>query len=163
MIAVKPRARRAESITQAEVDVHHWLARLAVSLSILAEELVLLDQKLDDHLRGRIEKMENLGYKIRNKPTMTTQTKTKQTKVFNQTKPPSPSSCVSAEKISCNYKGELQEREQKALVEAPRYITTIEGEGFRATVVLQKVECTGGLFKRKKDAEQDAARLALSQ
>ncbi len=39
MIAVKPRARRAESITQTEIDVHHWLARLAVSLSILAEEL----------------------------------------------------------------------------------------------------------------------------
>ncbi len=25
----KPRAQRAESITQAEIDVHHWLARLA--------------------------------------------------------------------------------------------------------------------------------------
>ncbi len=39
MSICKPRARRAESITQAEVDVHHWLARLAVSLSILSEEL----------------------------------------------------------------------------------------------------------------------------
>ncbi len=37
--ADKPRTKRAESITQAEVDVHHWLARLAVVLSILQEEL----------------------------------------------------------------------------------------------------------------------------
>ena len=35
----KPRPKRAESITQAEVDVHHWLARLAVVLAIIGEEL----------------------------------------------------------------------------------------------------------------------------
>ena len=34
----KPRAKRAEYITQEEVDVHHWLARLAVVLSHIAAE-----------------------------------------------------------------------------------------------------------------------------
>lgn len=34
----KPRARRAESITQTEIDVHHWLARLAVVLSQLSAD-----------------------------------------------------------------------------------------------------------------------------
>lgn len=34
----KPRTKRAESITQEEVDAHHWLARLAVVLSHIAAE-----------------------------------------------------------------------------------------------------------------------------
>ena len=34
----KPRSRRAENITQEEVDVHHWLARLAVVLSHITAE-----------------------------------------------------------------------------------------------------------------------------
>jgi len=38
MMITKPRSRRAESITQAEVDVHHWLARLAVVLSHVVAE-----------------------------------------------------------------------------------------------------------------------------
>lgn len=45
----KPRARRAESITQEEVDVHHWLARLAVSLSLMADDL-------PPHLRKHVRK-----------------------------------------------------------------------------------------------------------
>ena len=34
----KPRSRRAESITQEEVGLHHWVARLAVVLSHITAE-----------------------------------------------------------------------------------------------------------------------------
>ncbi len=48
----KPRARRAESITQAEVDVHHWLARLAVGLSLMADDL---PPHLKKHVRKTLD------------------------------------------------------------------------------------------------------------
>ncbi len=38
-VLVKPRARRAESITQDEVDVHHWLGRLSMCLAICSHDL----------------------------------------------------------------------------------------------------------------------------
>lgn len=46
---LKPRAKRAESITQPEVDMHHWVARLAVSLSLMADDL-------PPHLRKHVRK-----------------------------------------------------------------------------------------------------------
>ncbi len=39
MSICKPRPRRVEMSTAEDLAVHHWLARLAVSLSIIAEEL----------------------------------------------------------------------------------------------------------------------------
>ncbi len=39
MSICKPRPRRVEMSTEEDLAVHHWLARLAVSLSIIAEEL----------------------------------------------------------------------------------------------------------------------------
>lgn len=34
----KPRSRRAESITDVEIGLHHWVARLAVVLSHIAAD-----------------------------------------------------------------------------------------------------------------------------
>lgn len=45
----KPRSQRAESITQDEVDVHHWLGRLAVCLAISSHDL-------PDHLQTHARK-----------------------------------------------------------------------------------------------------------
>ena len=39
MSICKPRARRAQMMTVEESDMHVWLARFAVNLSIIAEEL----------------------------------------------------------------------------------------------------------------------------
>lgn len=40
MITVpRPRSRRAETITQPEVDVHHWLGRLSMCLAVTSHEL----------------------------------------------------------------------------------------------------------------------------
>ncbi len=36
---VKPRSKRAEQITQQEVDCHHWLGKLAMSLAIASHDL----------------------------------------------------------------------------------------------------------------------------
>jgi hypothetical protein len=35
----RPRGRRAESISQQERDVHHWLGRLAMCLAIASHDL----------------------------------------------------------------------------------------------------------------------------
>lgn len=45
----KPRSRRAESITQSEVDVHHWLGRLSMCLAISSHDL-------PDHLKTHARK-----------------------------------------------------------------------------------------------------------
>jgi len=52
MILTKPRARRVESITQPEIDMHHWVARLAVCLSLIGEELP--DGPLRNHVRKTV-------------------------------------------------------------------------------------------------------------
>lgn len=48
----KPRSRRAESITPEEVDVHHWLGRLAMCLAISSHDLPAHLQK---HARASLD------------------------------------------------------------------------------------------------------------
>ena len=55
----KPRAKRVESITQDEVDLHHWVARLAVSLSIIGQELP--PGPLQKHVRKTIGEFIDSG------------------------------------------------------------------------------------------------------
>ena len=51
-VLTKPRAKRAESITQDEVDVHHWLGRLSMSLAIVSHDL---PASLNKHVRKTLE------------------------------------------------------------------------------------------------------------
>ena len=55
----KPRAKRVEHITQEEVDLHHWVARLAVSLSIIGQELP--PGPLQKHVRKTIGEFIDSG------------------------------------------------------------------------------------------------------
>ncbi len=52
MTLVKPRAKRAESITQPEIDCHHWLGRLAMCLAISSHDL---PPHLKDHARKTLD------------------------------------------------------------------------------------------------------------
>ena len=76
------------------------------------------------------------------------------------------SSHPSSQKVPSHFKSRLQEKSQAQLLPLPKYSTCAEQGGFRATVVVttstSKREYRGDLFMRKKDAEQDAARKALS-
>lgn len=47
--APRPRARRVESITQPEADVHHWLGRLSMCLAVMSHDL-------PPHLRTHVRK-----------------------------------------------------------------------------------------------------------
>jgi hypothetical protein len=38
-VITKPRAKTAERVTQDEVDCHHWLGKLAMSLAIASHDL----------------------------------------------------------------------------------------------------------------------------
>lgn len=65
----RPRARRAEQITQPEIDVHYWLGRLSASLAIWSHDLPapLRDQArktLDEFLASGASS-ENLARVIR--------------------------------------------------------------------------------------------------
>ena len=55
----KPRAQRVESITQPEIDMHHWVARLAVCLSLIGEELP--DGPLKKHVRKTVGEFIDSG------------------------------------------------------------------------------------------------------
>ena len=55
----KPRARRAESITPEEIDMHHWVARLAVCLSLIGDELP--KGALRTHVRKTVDEFITSG------------------------------------------------------------------------------------------------------
>lgn len=48
----KPRSRRAERITEHEIDVHQWLGRLSMCLAIVSHDL---PPHLQTHVRKTID------------------------------------------------------------------------------------------------------------